>query len=148
MGRRCHNAIAVGTQSLDRLRSRVVAVQVNPLIRTANDIQIGVELATVLDRMDILHTERLAMAHQRAGILRVVGVLHTDCHIAGAAVERAGKHLITLLGDEIAQIGYAFGIPFVRATLGVEQPLTFDTFHLRPIFSDNSRSARPQCDPP
>ena len=116
MGRRCHNAVAVGTQSLDSLRGRVVTVQVDPLIRTANDIQVGVELATILDRMDILHTERLAMAHQSAGILRVVGILHTDSHIASAAVERTREHLGTFIGDEIAQIGDTFGIPFVRTT--------------------------------
>ena len=148
MGRRSHDAIAVGTQRLDRLGGRMVTMQIDPLIRTAHDIQVGIELATILDRMDILHTECLAVAHQSAGVLCVIGILHTYSHIAGAAVERAIKHLIALFGDEVAQIGNTLGIPFVRTTCRIEQPLTFDIFHLRPKFSDNFRSVRPQCDPP
>ena len=73
-----HDAITPPFQVGDRLGRSAVAVQVDPFVRAPHDIDVGVELAAGFDRMYILHAEGFAVAHQRTGVLGMVGVLGED----------------------------------------------------------------------
>ena len=76
----------------------------DPLVGPAHDIRVGREAANRLDRMNILYAERLAVAHQRAGVLRMVGILETDRHVARAVRQRFPEHLLASGQHEPGQV--------------------------------------------
>ena len=71
-----------------------MARNIDPLIRSAHDIHIGTKFANRLNRMQILQTEGLTMAHQSRRILRVEGVFGTEhAGVSDEIIEAADEYL-------------------------------------------------------
>ena len=63
-----------------------MAIYVDPLVGAECDVQGWQEGTKLLYGVDILHTERLAVAHNRAGILGVEHILGHHRNILGAHI--------------------------------------------------------------
>ena len=102
------DAIALLAQILYCIGGRGVALDIYPLICSECDVEGRQKRTQILDRMDVLHTKRLAVAHNGAGILCVEHILGHNGQILGAHIERSVERVDTTLQQERGEIFVAF----------------------------------------
>lgn len=92
MRRGGYDTVAFCPQRGDQIAGASRFVDIDPLVGSPDDVDVRRELAQRFDRVDILYAERFAVAHQRAGVLRMERILHAYGHVAGPAGERGAQH--------------------------------------------------------
>jgi len=125
--RRGDDPVTPTAQRADQLRRRRMLADFDPFVGAAHDLHVRRKTAQLLHRMQLLHAECLAVAHQRARILRMERILHTDGHITRPHIHGATQRRVTLRGHKTRQVFDPAGEQFVRKSGAI-----FYIFHRRP----------------